>query len=470
MKVESYDKIANSIKDKIIYLPADKSYYCWNGRFFEADKNRQKSIVLLDSILKKDWRTILNQEGFDETSFEEWSCFERLERILKNLQGNSVLSKHIDEMNPDNELLNFMNGVLNLRTKELCPHNPEYFMTHCINHEYQKDSLKPQKFLRFLSWMLNHPDYPHINIINENIETGIRVTFLLQVLGASISGYTFRIFPFIIGDGANGKSVLISIMKDIFNTYCEEFSANQLLKPDTEMGKVLDRVKKARLLISSESRYNLKIAPEKIKSITGSDRQSYRGMYKENSTFTPHFSPLLTSNHLFKMLNNDHALEERICIIRLFNQVSPKDQNPNLVCELKDEYPGIIALLVNSCSEWLKNERKFTIPRSIKRDTNIDWKYITSKDHIKEYVDEFIEDCSIQSNSNYSQNPRTNQLQMSDIYAHYKLYCQDYGFEAKSKISLGKAFEAKGYTGSNYKSVRNWNTTYKNLRIRDYNF
>ncbi len=466
MRVDTYEKIANSIKDKIIYLPADKSYYCWNGKFFEPDKNRQKSIVLLDSILKMNWRTILNQEGFDESSFEEWSCFERLERILKTLQGNSVLSKHIDEINSDNELLNFTNGVLNLRTKELNPHDPKFLITHCINYEYLQDSSKPKKFLNFLNSMLYHQDFQYRN---HNNETKNRVNFLLQVLGASISGYTFRIFPFIIGDGANGKSVLVSIMKEIFNTYCEEFSANQLLKPSTEMGKVLDRVKKARLLISSESGFNLKIAPEKIKSITGSDRQSYRGMYKESTTFTPHFTPLLISNHLFKMQYIDQALKERICIIRLFNKVSPKDQNPNFIKELRNEYQGIIGLIVNSCNDWLNSERKFPIPESIKYDTHYDWKYITSKNHIKEYVDEFKEDCLIQSNSNHSQNPRTNRLQMSEIYAHYKLYCQDYRFEAKSKISLGKALEAKGYTGPNYKSVRNWNTTYKNLRIRDIN-
>ena len=122
--------------------------------------------------------------------------FDRIEvRARKYLEHNQ------EEFDQHDHLLVVKNGVVNLRTGELGPHNRELYMTQSIPFDYIPDAPAP-RWTRFLS-----------EIMVERLEL---VEYLQVLLGYSITGSTDEaVLGVFHGSGANGKSVLLNAVRHV---------------------------------------------------------------------------------------------------------------------------------------------------------------------------------------------------------------------------------------------------------------
>lgn len=100
-----------------------------------------------------------------------------------------------------------------------------------------------------------------------------------------------------------------------------------------------------------------------VKLMTGGGRQSSRGLFGHQLSFTPSYTPLLLTNHLPMALGDDQAFWERINVVGLENRFvdNPDPNNPkekprdiHLLDKLNQDAAGTLAWLVRGAMDWYR--------------------------------------------------------------------------------------------------------------------
>ena len=116
--------------------------------------------------------------------------------------GIPVLPNQLDS---DPWLLNVLNGVIDLRTGELLPHDPDRMITKLANVEYDAHARCP-RWLDFLDRIMDG---------NETL-----IQYLKRGLGYSLTGVIREHVLFVChGIGRNGKSTFLDIILELLGEY-----------------------------------------------------------------------------------------------------------------------------------------------------------------------------------------------------------------------------------------------------------
>jgi len=136
------------------------------------------------------------------------------------------------------------------------------------------------------------------DITNNNIEI---MNHIQEVLGYSFTGeMDQRCFWILWGEGSNGKSVLIEIIKIILNQYFVTVSEEVFLagkKKNSGACPELIALIGARFGCMSEPEKDEKLKERTIKNITGMDSISCRQLYGEQIEFRPICKLFMLTNH-----------------------------------------------------------------------------------------------------------------------------------------------------------------------------
>jgi putative DNA primase/helicase len=141
-------------------------------------------------------------------------------------------------LDADPWLLAVDNGVLDLRTGELRPHDRALLMTKVVPAAYDPDATCPA-WLAFLD-----------RIMGGNAEL---IAFLQRAVGYSLTGSTGeRCLIFLYGSGANGKSTFLEILRALLAEYAQQADFTTFLerKGDTGPRNDIARLFGARVVTS----------------------------------------------------------------------------------------------------------------------------------------------------------------------------------------------------------------------------
>ena len=169
------------------------------------------------------------------------------------------------DQNPD--LLNFMNGTVDLRTGELRQHDRADFITKLAHYKFLPHA-PCQRWQAFLDQVMGGgPDAS-----GGKLDRAKRmVEYLQRALGYSLTGRTIEKAVFVLfGEGDNGKSTMLSTFRQLI----EEYSV--LLQVDTLMVRQesnntqadLADLRGARFVQTSETEEGQRLAQGKLKRIT----------------------------------------------------------------------------------------------------------------------------------------------------------------------------------------------------------
>lgn len=320
---------------------------------------------------------------------------QRLKAMINLLKSEENIAMSITAFDRDPMLLNCNNGTINLKTGLLIPHKADNYIMKIINIDYKKEAQCPL-FNAFLNKTFKNNDR--------------LIGYLKRVIGYSLTGLTIEQCLFILqGVGSNGKSVLIDVLRALFNNYsCNaEFKtftkqASQAIRNDVA------RMANARFITAVEGDKKASLDESLIKSMTGGDTITARFLHKEYFDYDPTFKIFLVTNFLPKISNSGHSIWRRIKIIN-FDVIIPKaEQDKELTKKLKTELSGILNWAIEGCIEWQKDSLKE--PLEV---TNAVIKYKTSVDS----ANVFVKNCCIL-------NPQEN-VQFSHIYKDYQEWCDD---------------------------------------------
>lgn len=278
------------------------------------------------------------------------------------------------EINADENIINFKNGLLYLDTMELKPHSPRVYSTIQIPCNWSGAAGSSPVFDKFM------------DEFTQGSEEHKR--FLMQYIGVCLSnvrGYRMKKALFIIGAGDSGKSQLRKLTEKLIGAkYCESASMKAL-----EETHGSECVVNKRLVGENDMSFMSLSELKTFKLLTGGD--SFQINPKNRPTFSYTYNGLLwfTANALprFGGDRGDHVYN-RMIIIKADNVIPPERRDPKLTEKMYKEREAIVYKCVLALKEVIQSGYKFSVPSSCESE-------LTSYKAENNPVQRFYNECCI---------------------------------------------------------------------------
>ena len=315
----------------------------------KLDRTRAYAQEAADTIAKIA-KALSQSAGTDGTLIREAKAWSRwahnsqssqgLAAALRELQALPDVAADVNDFDRFPELLACRNGVVNLRTGRLQPHDPKLLLTRRVELDFEPSARAPrwEAFLRevFPSHADSLPDY------------------MRRLIGYGITGSTAeQCFAVLWGTGANGKSVFTDTLTEVFRelTVTTPFSTFEE-RASGGIPNDLASLKGSRLVMAAEGEQGRPMAEAVLKRVTGRDLISARFMRKEFFEFRPTFLLLLASNFKPSFRGQDEGLWRRVKLIPWERYFAPSERDHKLGDALLSEAAGIFAWAVRGAGEW----------------------------------------------------------------------------------------------------------------------
>lgn len=274
--------------------------------------------------------------------------------------------------NPVNDVINVSNGELawNGNNWELRPHDRDHHCTTQIPVPYVPQADCP-RFRQFLS-----------EIFSGDTDATEKAQAILEMIGYSLCSHArFEKFIILVGRGANGKSVILEIIRLLVGY--ENASAVQPSQFSNRFQRAHLYLKLVNLV--TEVAEGAEISDAELKAIVSGESMTAEHKHQPPFDFAPYCTLWLGTNHMPHTRDFSDALFRRALVIP-FNRVfrAGVDADPHLKDKLADELPGIMNLALNAYGEALKRG-SFTEPQSC-LDAKREWR--TQADQAAQFVEE----------------------------------------------------------------------------------
>jgi P4 family phage/plasmid primase-like protien len=337
-----YEKLKHEFKCSSI--SHSKWYHYMNNRWVhnERGNNLKKKISSEVSHDYSDYSTFCNNKSNefrdDEPEKDNWQHRARTAadiaiQLKKTAFKNSVFTecqelffdeKFEDELDSNDNLLHFLNGVYDLDKNEFREGYPEdnISLTTGINYIEQLDS----------------DDYEKMTQVEELINKILPIervrNYVLNLLASFLHGANkeqkFHIWT---GVGSNGKSMLIDFYKKTIGDYYGSMSITSLTQGRSgaeNASPVLAETRGRRFISLDEAETNDEIKVGFMKQLTGGDEITARKLHSSPITFRPKFKLVLTCNELPSIPANDEGTWRRIRVVEFISKFcdSPDPKKP----------------------------------------------------------------------------------------------------------------------------------------------
>jgi putative DNA primase/helicase len=137
----------------------------------------------------------------------------------------------------------------------------------------------------------------------------------------------------------------------------------------------------ARLVHAQEIDPSRKWDEAKVKSLTGGDKISARFMRQDLFEFQPQFTLVIAGNTKPEITNVDDAMRRRMHLIPF--ETKPVRKDVDLPDKLKEEYPAILAWIIEGAKAWL--EQGLNPPSAVVQATE---EYLDGEDALARWISE----------------------------------------------------------------------------------
>lgn len=253
----------------------------------------------------------------------------------------------------EDECVNTMNGelVLELGNWKLLPHEREHYRTTQIPIEYDPTATAP-RFNQFME-----------EAFAGDADAKEKRRALLELIGYSLMAHcNHEKFVILVGTGANGKSVLLSVLEALLGSH--NVSGVQPSQFDRTFQRAHMHGKLANIV--TEVKQGEMIDDASLKGIVSGEPTTVEHKFKDPFVMRPFATCWFGTNHMPHTRDFSDALFRRALVVEFNNTFKPELGNcdPQLKNKLMAELPGILDLALEAYSEALIFG--FTMPASCK--------------------------------------------------------------------------------------------------------
>jgi putative DNA primase/helicase len=328
-----------------------KSWLAWTGKLWQpralgtVERYAQQTA---ESIYDEAARAGKQGEKDRAQKLFKWAASSsntsRIDGMMKMARSDVKVEARAEDFDTDLMALNVQNGVIDLTTGKLRPHNPDEMHSQIAGAALSWES--PASWESFLEEVLPDAEVRH---------------YVHKLAGYSITGEVGEhLLPFCCGGGANGKSVLLAVIRNVLGDYADE-AAPELLKARRERGIPTDifDLRGLRFVTTSEVGGDWKMADDVVKRLTGDDTLKARRMRHDFESFRNVTHLWLAANDKPKVDGLDEAIWRRIRLLPFTVTIPAADRDPRLIEKLLQERDGILWWLVQGC---LAYQREGLVP------------------------------------------------------------------------------------------------------------
>jgi len=273
-------------------------------------------------------------------------------------------------INHDTTKINVKNGLYNLETGELEPHSPDFISIVQIPVYYDPDA-----------------DCPRIKNFFEDVLRPEHIQVMCEFIGYSMIPDTrLEKAMMLLGKGANGKSVLLSLLGEFIgedNTSHE--SLHGLENDPYSVAELYGKLLNIFPDLASSTIYENK----SFKMLTGDEGKiRARKIYREPFSFKNTARLIFSANHLPPVPGDNFAYFRRWILLEFPNTFEGKDADKNLIDKLttQEELSGLFNLAVRALRKLLENgEYSYDLST-----TEVQRMYRINSDPIAAFADECV--------------------------------------------------------------------------------
>ncbi|MBS4461208.1 DNA primase [Aerococcaceae bacterium zg-B36] len=355
----SYDDMGNAQRfmsafgENVLYSYINKVWYYYANKYWAVDE-LGKVYSMADYIANNIHKEPVSvsdptNEKLVEEAVKALSKHVKATRSVKGKRNMLEDVKHHvsvapNEFDANGLLFNTQNGYIDLANGHLMEHSKEKKFTRISFAEYREDAECP-RWLAFLD-----------EIFEGNKEL---IDYMQRAIGYSLSAETSEQVMFILlGNGRNGKSVLLNVLNDVFGTYAMNIQPHTIaIKGNVSGGANPDiaRLQGARFVTTTEPNRGMKFDEGVIKQITGDDKLTARFLYGTDFEFKPEFKLWMATNYKPIITGTDEGIWRRMVIIPFNYYVTPDKVDKRLTYKLKEEITGILKWCVEGYQLWREN-------------------------------------------------------------------------------------------------------------------
>lgn len=353
----TYDDTGNAERflyafgDNVLYSYSNRCYYYWTNKMWVEDqlgKIHGMADYIANNIRKE---PIFVSDPNDEKLIEKAQdslnkhvkytrSYRGKENMLKDMQHHVAIDQSLFDSN--GLLFNTHNGYLDLNSGTLMSHEDgkKKYFTRISNTEYVVGATAPlwEKFLN--------------DIFQGNTAL---IDYMQRAIGYSLSADTSEQVMFILlGNGKNGKSVLLNVLSDVFGGYSMNIQPQTIaVKRGTQNANPdIARLKGARFVTTTEPNKGMQLDEGVVKQITGGDKVTARFLYGRDFEYTPEFKVWMATNYKPVISGTDEGIWRRIVVIPFNYKIPPEQVDKRLVYKLKEELPGVLNWCLKGYQMW----------------------------------------------------------------------------------------------------------------------
>lgn len=294
---DAHDFVSIRETGELYYFNPECGYYVRKGETFIAE--------LLEEYIP----------GFVNSS--------RRSNIHEIVTSRSYISA--DDFNPPTGKVAVENGVLDLDTRELEPHSPEYYFTNALPGSWDPDAEAP----RWESFL-------------DDAVTDEEARKLEEFIGycLEVGHHNREKNLLIVGPRQSGKSTFADTVQALFG----DMPTVSNLTPQ----QIADTQFDAAALSEAALNYVNDINSTKIedsgtlKRVWSGERMKLERKFHDPTFGGPNAKHMHTANWLPTVVSQDESLYRRVLIVEFPNKVDDDEKDLNLKSDLKDELPGIL--------------------------------------------------------------------------------------------------------------------------------
>jgi putative DNA primase/helicase len=332
---------------------------------------------------------------------------------------SSIVCAETSEFESDPDLLNCKNGVIDLRTGRLTPHDPAQRFMHCVTVDYKPDA-DPTVWLDWLR-----------EAVGEEM-----ANWLQLAIGYTLTGRTNEeILFYLFGPPRSGKGVFTETMLSLlgeplskevnFSTFTEKRDGNS-------QNFDLAPLKPCRFVAADESNAYERFNEAKVKMITGGGKIHCSFKYKDHFNYKPQYKLWLSSNHPINADPDDDAVWSRFRLIHFpTSHLGSEDKRLKERMRSRPVLEGLLAWAVQGAMKWYaldgRGLREPASSAALKQEQR----------GASDSVGMWIEERCIVGEQHYAGT--------TPLYQDYEYWCKESGFEPKKHKNFSIALQHKGY-------------------------